>query len=132
MPKISGVSEVAIAGWVLARRNTTQIGGVAWPDLAHNPIIATPRPLAVVLISTCLSTIAGRMIDLKLRGGISMEAEELGVQVGLRIGTNELTLKVFQEIASELDLLTRDNPSIAVQATSDAIRLLFLVGKAKE
>ena len=126
------LSEVAIAGWELARRNTSQIGGAAWPDLAYNPIIATPRPLAVVLISTCLSTIAGRMTDLDLRGGISMETEDLGVQVGLLIGTNELSQNAFQDIASELDLLTRDNPSIAVQATSDAIRLLFVVGKAKE
>ncbi len=126
------LSEVSIAGWELARRNTAQIGGATWPDLAHNPIIATPRPLAVVLISTCLSTIAGRMIDLNTRGGISMEAEDFGVQVGLRIGTNKLPLEVFQDIKSELDLLTRDNPSLAVQATSDAIRLLFLVGNTKE
>jgi hypothetical protein len=123
------LSEVAASGWELARQHTKQIGGAKWPELSFDPIITTPRPLAVVLVSTCLSTIAARMTSLDSRGSISMEAEDLGARAGIRIGTNAISNEAFQDIVLELSLLTRDNPSVAIQATSDAIRLLFAIGK---
>ena len=123
------LSEVAASGWELARQNTAQIGGATWPELSFDPVIATPRPLAVVLVSTCLSTIAAQMSSLELQGRITMEAEDLGAQVAIRVGTSEIPDETYQEIVLELDPLTRSSPSIAIQATSDAVRLLFAVGK---
>jgi hypothetical protein len=123
------LSEVATSGWELARQNTTPIGGAEWPELSIDPIIATPRPLAVVLVSTCLSTMAARMTSLDLQGRITIEAEDLGAQVGIRIGTNGFPKEAIQDTVLELSPLTKDNPSVAVQATSDAIRLLFAVAK---
>lgn len=125
-------SQVAIAGWELARGNALPIGGAAYPELALDPIIITPRPLAVVLISTCISTIAAQMIDQNLRSGISMEVDDFGAQVGIRIGNKELSNKIFQEITSGLEPLARDNPSIVIQAEGNAIRLLFTIGKSQE
>jgi hypothetical protein len=58
-----------------------------------------------------------------------MEAEDLGARAGIRIGTNAISNEAFQDIVLELSLLTRDNPPVAIQATSDAIRLLFAIGK---
>jgi hypothetical protein len=58
-----------------------------------------------------------------------MEAEDLGAQVAIRVGTSEIPDETYQEIVLELDPLTRSSPSIAIQATSDAVRLLFAVGK---
>jgi hypothetical protein len=126
---ITHLSEVATSGWELARQNTIQIGGAKWPDLSFDPIIATPRPLAVVLVSTCLSTIAARLTSLDSQGGITMEAEDLGAQVAIRIGTNEIPDEIYQDTVLELSPLTTNNPSVAIQATSGAIRLLFAVGK---
>jgi len=122
------LSEVAISGWELARHHTMKIGGASWPERAFNPNIVTPRPLAVVLVSTCLSSIAARMTDLNLNGGISLKTEDLGAQAGIRIESNELPEEAFRSIASELDLLTRDNPSVSIQTISNAIQLLFTVG----
>jgi hypothetical protein len=44
------LSEVAVSGRELARQNVTSIGGVFLPDLPYDPVIATPRPLAVTLV----------------------------------------------------------------------------------
>jgi hypothetical protein len=123
------LSQVVASGWELARQHTTLIGGAKWPELSFDAIIATPRPLAVVLVSTCLSTIAARMTSLDLQGRLTMEAEDLGAQVALRIGTNDIPNETYQDIVLELSPLTRSNPSIAIQATTDAVRLLFAVGK---
>jgi len=123
------LSEVAASGWELARQNTTPIGGAKWPELSFDPVIATPRPLAVVLVSTCLSTLAARMASLDLQGRLTMDAEDLGAQVGVLIGTNAIPNDAIQDIVLELSPLTKDNPSVAVQATSDAIRLMFAVAK---
>jgi hypothetical protein len=122
------LSEVAIAGWELARQHTIEIGGASFPDLPIDPVISTPRPLAVVLVSTCLSSIAARMSALDLDGGINMDVEELNAQVGIRIGANELSNEAFQSVASELGVLTRNHPSVVVQASGDAVQLLFVVG----
>ena len=73
--------------------------------------------------------IAARMSSLDLQGRISMEAEDLGTQAAIRIGTSEIPNEAYQEIVLELNPLTRSNPSIGIQATSDAVRLLFAVGK---
>jgi hypothetical protein len=125
----TNLSQVAASGWELARQNTTQIGGAEWPELSLDSIIATPRPLAVVLVSTCLSTIAARMTSLDLQGRLTMEAEDLGGQVALRIGTNDIPSETYQGIVLELSPLTRNDPSVAIQATSDAVQLLFAAGK---
>ena len=122
------LSEVAASGWELARQNTAKIGGATWPELSFDPVIAAPRPLAVVLVSTCLSTIAAHMSRLELRGRVTMEAEDLGAQAAIRVGASEIPDDTYQEIVLELDPLTKSNPAIAIQATNDAIRLLFAVG----
>ena len=122
------LSEVAASGWELARQNTAKIGGATWPELSFDPVIAAPRPLAVVLVSTCLSTIAAHMSRLELRGRVTMEAEDLGAQAAIRVGASEIPDEFYQEIVLELDPLTKSNPAIAIQATNDAIRLLFAVG----
>jgi hypothetical protein len=69
------------------------------------------------------------MTSLDLQGRLTMEAEDLGAQVALRIGTNDIPNETYQDIVLELSPLTRSNPSIAIQATTDAVRLLFAVGK---
>ena len=122
------LSEVAASGWELARQNTAKIGGATWPELSFDPVIAAPRPLAVVLVSTCLSTIAAHLSRLELRGRVTMEAEDLGAQAAIRVGASEIPDDTYQEIVLELDPLTKSNPAIAIQATNDAIRLLFAVG----
>lgn len=124
------LAEVARSGWELARQHTQQVGGAQWPEFSFNSSIATPRPLAVVLVSNCLSSIAARMAALDFRGGIGIKVEDLGKQVGLCIGTKELPSEAFQDIASKLEFFTRDNPSVVIQATRNAIRLLFAVSMA--
>jgi hypothetical protein len=121
------LSEVAISGRELARQNVTPIGGAFLPDLPYDPVVATPRPLAVTLVSTCLSIVAARMASLDLSSGIRMEAQDLGSRAGIAITAGKLPAEAVQEIAAELSLHTGETPSAGVQATDDAIRLLFSV-----
>jgi hypothetical protein len=123
----TSLSEVAISGRELARQNVTPIGGAFLPDLSYDPMVATPRPLAVALVATCLSNVAARMVGLGLSSGIRMEAQDLGSQAGIDIEADELPAEVFQGVAAELKLHTGETPSAAVQATDEAIRLLFAV-----
>jgi hypothetical protein len=121
------LSEVAISGRELARQNVTPIGGVFLPDLPYDPVVATPRPLAVALVATCLSNVAAQMASLDLSSGIRMEAQDLGSQAGIAIRADALPAEALQGIAAELGLHTGETPSVAVQATDEAIRLLFAV-----
>jgi hypothetical protein len=121
------LSEVAISGRELARQNVAPIGGAFLPDLPYDPVVAAPRPLGVALVATCLSIVAARMASLDLSSGIRMEAQDLGSQAGIAFKANELPAEAFQGIAAELSLHTGEAPSISVQATDEAIRLLFAV-----
>jgi len=123
----TNLSEVAISGRELARQNVTPIGGVFLPDLAYDPIVAAPRPLGVALVATCLSNVAARMASLNLSSGIRMDAQDLGSRAGITVEARTLPAEVLQEIAGELNLHTGETPSVSVQATDEAIRLLFAV-----
>jgi hypothetical protein len=121
------LSEVAISGRELARQNVKPIGGAFLPDLPYDPVVATPRPLGVALVATCLSIIAAQMANLKLSGGIWMEVQDLGSQAGITFKARELPDEVLDELAAELSLHTGQTPSIEVQATDGALRLVFAV-----
>jgi len=123
----TNLSEVAISGRELARQNVTPIGGAFLPDLPYDPIVAAPRPLGVALVATCLSNVAARMASLNLSSGIRMEAQDLGSRAGITVEARTLPAEVLQEIAGELNLHTGETPSVSVQATDKAIRLLFAV-----
>jgi len=121
------LSEVAMSGRELARHNVKSIGGAFLPDLLYDPSVATPRPLAVALVATCLSMVAARMTNLELLSEIRMEAHDLGSQAGLEIKAGELPDAVLEEITKELTRHIGESPSVVVQATAGSIRLLFAV-----
>lgn len=124
---LTRLSEAAISGRELARPSVTPIGGVFLPDLPYDPTVATPRPLAVALVTTCLSIVAAWMAGLDLSGGIRMEIQALGPQAGIIIKADQLSDEALREIAAEMSLHTGETPSVAVQASEGAIRLLFAV-----
>ena len=121
------LSEVAVSGRELARQTVTPIGGAFLPDLPYDPVIATPRPLAVALVATCLSSVAAWMASLDLSGGIRMEAQDLGTQVCIAIEADRLPSGAMQAIAAELSLHTGETPSVGVGATDETVQLLFAV-----
>jgi hypothetical protein len=67
------------------------------------------------------------MAGLDLSSGIRMEAQDLGSQAGIAFEVDGLAAEAFRDIAAELSLHTGETPSVAVQATDEAIQLLFAV-----
>jgi hypothetical protein len=121
------LSEVAVSGRELARQNVTPIGGVFLPDLPYDPVIATPRPLAVALVATCLSSVAARMASLDVSSGIRMEVQDFGGQARIAIQADKLPAEALQAVAAELSLHTGETLSVAVQASDEAVELSFAV-----
>jgi hypothetical protein len=121
------LSDVAISGRELARQNVAPVGGVFLPDPPDDLVVATHRPLGVALVATCLSIVSARMASLDLSGGLRMEVQDLGPQAGIAFKAGKLPNETFQEISAEMSLHTGEDPSVTVQATEDAVRLLFAV-----
>ncbi len=67
------------------------------------------------------------MANLDLSGGIWMEAQNLGSKAGIVIKADELPDEALEGIAAELSLHTGQTPSVEVEATDGAIRLLLAV-----
>ena len=83
------------------------------------------------MVATALSIVAARMAGLESTGGIRIETRDLGSRASISITANQLPDEALQEIAEELRLHTGQNPSVAVQATSGMIRLLFAIVKKR-
>lgn len=121
------LSDIAISGRELARPHVMPIGGVFLPDFVEDPVVATPRPLGVALVATCLANVAARMAARDLSGGMRIEALALNSLGGIGIRAAGLPAADLEEVASELSRHTGEAPSVAVRAVDGELRLLFAV-----
>jgi hypothetical protein len=106
------LSEVLTGAQDLARQSTEKVGGAPLPDFVPDPIVHTPRPLAIALLATSLTTLAERLGERPSPGGIRMQIRDLDVTV------------VNEQIGQD--------PSVAIRAEPGAVLLAFTVVESEK
>lgn len=123
----TNLEEVAVSGRELARGNAKLIGGVSLPDINFNPYIATPRPLAVSLISNGISMLASKMLMLQQTEGIVMNISSQKTHAGISLHAPQLPNIHYQEIVSTLNKSLGIEPTVRIHADDEKIQFLFAI-----
>jgi len=123
--KTTKVSELAIAAQDLARHATDLVGGMPLPDFENDPVIHTPRPLAVALLTTAVTITATRIRNLEGTSGLRLQIHVEDESVGFELSANRLSDDVAEEIVSELAEHICEDPAIGIRRKGDSVQLLF-------
>jgi len=123
--KTTKVSELAMAAQDLARHATELVGGMPLPDFGKDPVIHTPRPLAVALLTMAATTTAARIKGLEGTSGLRLQIHVEDEFVSFDLSANEVSENVAEEVVSELAEHIGEDPAIGIQREGDSVRLLF-------
>ena len=121
------LSDVLNAAQDLSRSNCRDVGGAPLPELQNDPLLATPQPLAVGLVSSCLTLIAMELASTGLSDGLSISVEDFGSKVEISVSAQGLLEPSFAAVSKELMRHIGDDPTASTRATKEAIKIVFTV-----
>lgn len=121
------LSEALLAAQDLARQLTRPVGGALVHDFAFDPLIYTPRPLAVGLLAASLMNVAARLASLGSSSGITIRLLDHGGTAEIRMFAEGLSDDIANEVASELSGQIGNDPSVLIEASGSAVLLKFSV-----
>jgi hypothetical protein len=119
------ISELVIAAQDLSRHATDLVGGMPLPDFKKDPVIHTPRPLAVALVTTTVNTMVMHIQSLGETGGIQLQIHHEGESVSFEFSASKLTDSMAEEIVSELSGHVGEDPAIGIHQEGNLVRLSF-------
>ncbi|MGF1509746.1 MAG: GAF domain-containing protein [Myxococcota bacterium] len=123
------LSNVLTAAQDLARPVTRTVGDAPLPDLSFDPVVYTPRPLAVAILTTALTATASRLARLKTTSGLRLELTQKPETAELSISADGMTDEIAEEVGTELNQQLGRDPSLSIGARDGSIRLTFAVAK---
>lgn len=121
------LSEVALSGRELARRNFRPVGGAFLPEFEFDPFIAAPRPIAIASVAHCLTLLADELVRLDSRCGIRMGTNRSNGNVAITFQAADLPADSFNNVAIDLNRHVGQDPTIRVIVDEQEISLLFTV-----
>lgn len=121
------LSDVLNAAQDLSRSNCRDVGGAPLPELPNDPLLATPQPLAVGLLSSCLTLIAMQLASAGLSDGLSISVEDLGAKVEISVSAQGLLEPAFVAVSTELKRHIGDDPTASTHATKEAVKVALTV-----
>ena len=121
------LSDVLNAAQDLSRSNCRDVGGAPLPELPNDPLLATPQPLAVGLLSSCLTLIAMQLASAGLSDGLSISVEDLGAKVEISVSAQGLLEPAFVAVSKELKRHIGDDPTASTHATKEAVKVALTV-----
>tara|TARA_B100000809_G_scaffold167837_1_gene165196 strand:+ start:60 stop:1280 length:1221 start_codon:yes stop_codon:yes gene_type:complete len=121
------LSDVLNAAQDLSRSNCRDVGGAPLPELPNDPLLATPQPLAVGLLSSCLTLIAMELASAGLSDGLSISVEDLGAKVEISVSAQGLLEPAFVAVSTELKRHIGDDPTASTHATKEAVKVALTV-----
>lgn len=122
----TSLSEIVRAAQDLSRRNTRRIGGAPMPDLPEDPVIHTPRPLAVALVTTCLNELARKLGEAEESSGIRIEYRRSENAEELLLRASALSETDADELVSTLSEQLGTDPSVRLDPIADGLRIRFI------
>ena len=111
------LSDVLNAAQDLSRSNCRDVGGAPLPELQNDPLLATPQPLAVGLVSSCLTLIAMELASTGRSDGLSISVEDFGAKVEISVSAQGLLEPAFAAVSKELMRHIGDDPTASTHAT---------------
>ena len=121
------LSDVLNAAQDLSRSNCRDVGGAPLPELQNDPLLATPQPLAVGLVSSCLTLIAMELASTGRSDGLSISVEDFGAKVEISVSAQGLLEPAFAAVSKELMRHIGDDPTASTHATKEAIKIALTV-----
>lgn len=132
------LSEALAAAKELTLLVTRPVGGAPLPDLPPDPgdlgcdpVVYTPRPLAVALLATALATLSSRLAAQGATGGIRVRLRDLGATAEVGLSAEGLPDGAIAEVTAELCEHIGKDPSVAVSGSGGEVCLVFSVVEAE-
>jgi len=117
------LSDALNAAQDLSRSNCRNVGGAPLPELANDPLLATPQTLAVGLLSSCLTLITMHLASTGLSDGLTISVEDFGSKVEISVSANGLLEPAFAAVSRELMRHIGDDPTASTYATKKAVKV---------
>ena len=121
------LSDVLNAAQDLSRSNCRDVGGAPLPELPNDPLLATPQPLAVGLLSNCLTLIAFELSSAGLSDGLSISVENFDEKVEISVSAQGLLEPAFAAVSRELMRHIGDDPTASTYATKEAVTVTLTI-----
>lgn len=125
--RVARLSEIVMAAQDLARRSTRPVGGAPLPDLGFDPLVRTPRPLAVGVLTTALVAVADRLAADARTPGIRLAVRSLAAHAELGIAAEGLSAEAVREISAELAAKIGIDPAVSILHGDGAVRVRLAV-----
>ena len=119
------LSETLKSAQDLSRPCSKQVGGAPLPHLEDDPLLATKKSLAISIISSCLVLVSTQMNELGLRGGVKIQAQDVGSGIAIIISADYLTPSSFKEVGSLLENYVGKDPTVGIIAGEQEIQVIF-------
>jgi len=121
------LSEALAAAKELTLAVTRPVGGAPLPDPGRDPVVHTPRPLAVALLATALTMLALRLAAAGARDGIRIRLRDLGATAEVALAADGLGEAAIAEVQAALGEHIGRDPSVVVGGSHGAVCLVFSV-----
>jgi hypothetical protein len=121
------VSDILIAAQDLSRHSTSPIGGAPLPDLSYDPVIYSPRPLAVAILTSLLNGVAERLASKGETEGVSLTVTDMGATAEIRMSADGLNGEDAAEVGSQVNAQLGQDPSLAVRDDAGVVVIGFAV-----
>jgi hypothetical protein len=108
------------------------VGGAPLPSLAVNPSLATPRAIAVALVSGALNHLAQHMCEMGIAGGIVMEVQDDDASIVISLSSPALPATAYEQTLAALVANSSEEPTAGLRATATVISLSFTVARPAE
>jgi hypothetical protein len=111
----------------LVRQSTRPIGGMPLPDLSYDPVLYTPRPMAVATLAGLINDIAAALAGRSATSGLVLDVTDEGATVEVDIWAQDLDDSTARDASRRVSKQLDGDPSIHAYVEGDTIRVGFAV-----
>lgn len=101
------------------------VGGCSLEVSSSSLYISSTRPLAVSVVSTCLTALAGRMLKEQQDGGILIQLDSENARPCINLQADKLSYIAMRDLARQLIQQVKPNDYIFIRAIDTRLQILF-------
>ncbi|MFT4625630.1 MAG: hypothetical protein ACI8PZ_004298 [Myxococcota bacterium] len=126
------LSDVLAAAQDLARAACRPAGGAPVPDLAVDPMLATPTALAVTVVASMLEAVAQRVEHIGASCGIGIAADTSQFGVLVSVTATALREEDIRELGEQLARGAPQDPTLRLRSGDGSLGVFFATVRAAE
>lgn len=123
------LSEILIAAQNLTRHPCRQVGGIPLPVQDVDPIVATPAPIVVGVLSAVINHLARQLATQDQTCGLRQSVHTTDLAVVVSITSEGLSRDAFQRVSDDLADQVPADPTMKLESYARGVRLTLATAR---